>query len=469
MTAAALPGVGGTLFPARFLQEGLPHDAAPGDDLWIARRRAELTVWWQRVERQCGPATGLHAVFDLVAMPLAAMLGFRAANATFDDRQARATLLTRQGRSLALIVRPWSSGPPSIWRHATARTPAIDSPWCVVIAPPYVSVVNLRGHGARRSLDFRLPHALGPESVTRLLTLAGARAFDGDPSRIDRLVSEGLLFQDRVREDLQRGVADALAALTQAPHHRRNRSPIDLTRRFDEALTIVYRILFLLFAESRDLVPHRHAIYQRAYTIAALCRDALTSPGPGTWDALAAVTRLLRVGCRTPDLIVSPFNGELFARQRRRRSKPRSARPGCSRLPGCRDAPRARRARHAAGTRRARDDPVTRTSASSSWARCTSASSTSIRSTSRRRARSSSQHSAGRADRHVLHAAAAGRVRRPPDAGAARGRRIRATRSSTLRIVDPAMGSGAFLVAACRYLADAYARALIDEGRLARR
>jgi hypothetical protein len=33
-----------------------------------------------------------------------------------------------------------------------------------------------------------------------------------------------------------------------------------------------------------------------------------------------------------------------------------------------------------------------------------------------------------------------------------------------LRVVDPAMGSGAFLVAACRYLADAYEHALIDDG-----
>ena len=33
-----------------------------------------------------------------------------------------------------------------------------------------------------------------------------------------------------------------------------------------------------------------------------------------------------------------------------------------------------------------------------------------------------------------------------------------------LRVLDPAMGSGAFLVAACRYLADAYGRALEREG-----
>ena len=36
-----------------------------------------------------------------------------------------------------------------------------------------------------------------------------------------------------------------------------------------------------------------------------------------------------------------------------------------------------------------------------------------------------------------------------------------------LRVVDPAMGSGAFLVAACRYLSHAYESALINEGRCA--
>ncbi|HET7618153.1 MAG TPA: N-6 DNA methylase, partial [Vicinamibacterales bacterium] len=40
----------------------------------------------------------------------------------------------------------------------------------------------------------------------------------------------------------------------------------------------------------------------------------------------------------------------------------------------------------------------------------------------------------------------------------------RADRIASLRVLDPAMGSGAFLVAACRYLADAYERALVREG-----
>ncbi len=41
-----------------------------------------------------------------------------------------------------------------------------------------------------------------------------------------------------------------------------------------------------------------------------------------------------------------------------------------------------------------------------------------------------------------------------------------ADRILSLRVLDPAMGSGAFLVAACRFLADAYGQALEREGRL---
>ena len=51
--------------------------------------------------------------------------------------------------------------------------------------------------------------------------------------------------------------------------------------RFDEALTVIYRILFLLFAESRDLVPHRHPVYRDAYAIATLTRHAQSRSATG--------------------------------------------------------------------------------------------------------------------------------------------------------------------------------------------
>ena len=122
---------------------------------------------------------------------------------------------------------------------------------------------------------------------------------------IDTLVHLASRYQDRVRDDLQHGVVSALATLSETAETGR-----------DEALVIVYRILFLLFVEARDLVPRSHAIYGRSYSVGQLVREALADrDARGSWDALAAITRLSRVGCRTDDLIVRPFNGRLFARR----------------------------------------------------------------------------------------------------------------------------------------------------------
>ena len=53
---------------------------------------------------------------------------------------------------------------------------------------------------------------------------------------------------------------------------------------------------------------------------------------------------------------------------------------------------------------------------------------------------------------------------RGPAHPASAGRRRAGRRILQLRVVDPAMGSAAFLVSACRYLARAYERALVREG-----
>ena len=134
-----------------------------------------------------------------------------------------------------------------------------------------------------------------------------ARRRDRDvrPAPIDALVHLAGRYQDRVRDDLQHGVVSALDVLGAAAETGR-----------DEALVIVYRILFLLFVEARDLVPRGHPIYGRAYSVSQLVREALADRDAArVWDALAAITRLSRLGCRTDDLIVRPFNGRLFARR----------------------------------------------------------------------------------------------------------------------------------------------------------
>ena len=64
----------------------------------LARRHGiRLTAWWRRVEAACGPATGVRTLFDVAAMPPAALLGFRAHDAVFDRDRAIARLTTRGG------------------------------------------------------------------------------------------------------------------------------------------------------------------------------------------------------------------------------------------------------------------------------------------------------------------------------------------------------------------------------------
>ena len=86
-----LPGIGGSLFPGHFLATRV---AAVGGapDAGIEKARRHFAGWWQRVESTCGPATGLRALFDLVAMPLAGMLGFRAHDASFERGCVRVRL-----------------------------------------------------------------------------------------------------------------------------------------------------------------------------------------------------------------------------------------------------------------------------------------------------------------------------------------------------------------------------------------
>src|SRR5262249_7369317 len=159
---------------------------------------------------------------------------------------------------------PWSSRPSTAWRDLVVHAQGVGAAWGFVLAPPHLSLVDCRGHAVRRSVDFRLPDAFDVRSIAAFRTLAGPRSFDVAAGRgIDAIVGEAATFADGVRRDLQAGVLEALTTLAGVI---RGSSPA----RFDEALTIVYRVLFLLFAESRDLVPRRHPAYRDAYTVGTL-------------------------------------------------------------------------------------------------------------------------------------------------------------------------------------------------------
>jgi hypothetical protein len=90
---------------------------------------------------------------------------------------------------------------------------------------------------------------------------------------------------------------------------------------YQQSLVLLYRLLFVLYAESRTLLPTDNAVYRDSYSLEPL-RDEIMEAGitylPGTfrlWESIQALFRLIRLGCTTSQLVVPAYNGDLFSPQ----------------------------------------------------------------------------------------------------------------------------------------------------------
>jgi hypothetical protein len=221
---------------------------------------------------------------------------------------------------------------------------------------------------------------------------------------------------------------------------------------------VVYRVLFLLFAEARGLVPAWHPVFRQSYTIDALRAVVETLPRPrGVWEALQAIARLAHRGCRAGSLRVPPFNGRLFSpadapladsmplddgavRQALLALTTRSGRRGRERISYADLG-----VEHLGGVyERVLDyDIGTTTAGAPALVR------------GGRRKATGTFYTPRSLTEYIVRRTLAPLVTKQAPEGIL-----------ALRVLDPAMGSGAFLVAACRYLAAAYETALIHEGGL---
>ncbi len=98
----------------------------------------------------------------------------------------------------------------------------------------------------------------------------------------------------------------------------RSRRTADRAIAFDQALTIVYRVLFLLFAEARRAGAGLERDLSRGLHDRRLDRPVPASLQSsigrvGCWSALQAISRLAHAGCKAGDLDVTAFNGRLFS------------------------------------------------------------------------------------------------------------------------------------------------------------
>ncbi|MGB8346710.1 MAG: N-6 DNA methylase [Ktedonobacteraceae bacterium] len=92
----------------------------------------------------------------------------------------------------------------------------------------------------------------------------------------------------------------------------------DLPLLYQQSLLLLYRLLFVLYAESRTLLPVDNAVYRDSYSLEPL-RDEITEADarylPGAfrlWETMQSLFRLIHQGCATTQLVVPAYNGDLF-------------------------------------------------------------------------------------------------------------------------------------------------------------
>ena len=445
----------------------LSHDAL--DELWqrpdpavvtfaAGKPYRHLRAWHAGIRARLGPTATARTIFDAVAEPLLRSLGFDI-SVVQSSSQSVAALLTTSARPVAaLIAAPWVVPLRTLWRQAVRCGLAHQVRWTICVNGSAIAAFDVRRAYARRWVEFEMEVALDVErSLGVLCTLLGARALagSGDRAVIERVLDHSERHRAAVRGSLRSGVHDAVLQLVSAFREAVSRTHTD-SHLLDESLIVVYRLLFLLFAEARNLVPTWHPIYRDSYTIDTIVRPLHNDRSPtGVWEAFQALSRLAHRGCRAGPMRVPPFNGRLFS-------------PACAPLA-------ARVSLSDSVVRRAVLSLTSRASAegrrSISYAdlgveqlgavyehlldfvvSTQDPSGARMIATGRRKATGSFYTPRALTEFVVRRGLAAVVQGRTPDGILA------------LRVVDPAMGSGAFLVSACRYLAQAYEQALIEEG-----
>jgi hypothetical protein len=457
-----ITGVSGSMLSSGFLDGlvgGQQPTMPPEFDAWA---RA-VVRWWRRAQQVLGPASPPRMVFDVGARPLLDLLGYSVEQVEPQEWGHAAVLAGRGAPLAALLHTGWGTPASAAWRQALRSSLAVRLPWALVFSGDTLAVVDGTRPWNRRQISFDLGVACHDRrAVQALWTLARAEALRADrsPSPLARAIIASDAQGVTVCAALGAGVLDALGELVSAfdaaPRPGTWRPPRDASLVFEQSLTIVYRLLFLFFAEARQLVPVWHRVYRESYSVDALCRKLMSQPqARGVWATVQAMSRLAHAGCVADDLRVTAFNGRLFAPARtplaeqRRLPDASAARAVLALGTSASTEGRRRIAFHDLGVEQlgAVYERVLEYEPVRQQARL------SLRHTSTERKMTGSFYTPRAVTDFLVRRTLGPLVDGLSAAGILR-----------LRVIDPAMGSGAFLVAACRYLTERAEQALVAEG-----
>ncbi len=171
---------------------------------------------------------------------------------------------------------------------------------------------------------FELVASGDPAAFVYFSAFFGRAAFDDGELRLAAMLRASGDYARQISESIKAQVFDALRHVAQGlldyPANRLGADPATLKQVYDASLIVLYRLLFILYAEARELLPLRASqSYRAGYSLAALTRDiaqqltagGVTLPSSSrSWARLRDLFTIIDGG--SPPLQVSTFNGGLF-------------------------------------------------------------------------------------------------------------------------------------------------------------
>ncbi|WP_440065577.1 Eco57I restriction-modification methylase domain-containing protein [Streptosporangium sp. OZ121] len=194
-----------------------------------------------------------------------------------------------------------------------------DGRWWVLVWAPRGGVTTTAVFDA-----IPWPEAAERDVVRAFVSLLKLDRFFSVPQaeRLPALLAASLDNQEEITEALGVQVRQAVELLVTAIGRTGVRDDIKADQVYRGSVTVMMRIVFLLFAEERGLLPADNEVYATAYSAGRLCAELEQSAIEGTetelensnaaWHRLLAVFEAVYRGVEHPRLSMHPHDGSLF-------------------------------------------------------------------------------------------------------------------------------------------------------------
>ncbi|GAB3214031.1 hypothetical protein GCM10027294_50890 [Marinactinospora endophytica] len=212
--------------------------------------------------------------------------------------------------------------------HGVELGLATDGRWWTLVWAPRGGVTTTAVFDAAA-----WPDSAERNVVRAFVSLLGRTRFFGvpDEERLVALLRRSLDSQEEITEALGVQVRQAVELLVtaigragtrQRGHGEQGLEQVAAHDVYRGAVTVMMRVVFLLFAEERGLLPSDNDLYVRAYSAGRLCaeleqralegsEDELENTYTG-WHRLLALFRAVHQGVRHPRLTMTAHDGSLF-------------------------------------------------------------------------------------------------------------------------------------------------------------